>query len=185
MNIFIEPVFSDIYNKYPITLIDVGASGGLEPNWLPAEKYLQTIGFEPDKRAHSSLPQNERQKYLNVALGDKNTSLPFYLTKKQQTSSIYKPNYRFLKNFPDVDRFNIVEQTDLNTDTLDNSLKVNSILRADFIKLDTQGSELSILNGGKKILSNQKILFQENFSLNLDLSEPTESWVALSVDSMN
>jgi hypothetical protein len=52
MNIFIEPVFSDIYNKYPIVLIDVGASGGLERNWLPAVKYLQTIGFEPDERAY-------------------------------------------------------------------------------------------------------------------------------------
>ena len=69
MNIFIEQAFSDIYNKYPIILIDVGASCGLEPNWLPAVKYLQTIGFEPDKRAFVDLIQdkNNTQKYFTFA----------------------------------------------------------------------------------------------------------------------
>ena len=53
MEIYIEPTFSEYYRKYPLVLVDVGASGGLESNWRPAEKHLQTIGFEPDEREFS------------------------------------------------------------------------------------------------------------------------------------
>ena len=51
MNIFIEPQFTSHYQKSPLFLIDIGASGGLEDNWKSAKKYLKVLGFEPDKTA--------------------------------------------------------------------------------------------------------------------------------------
>ena len=55
MDIFFEKTLSDFYNDFPLVLIDVGASGGLEKNWLEAKRHLQIIGFEPDERAYNEL----------------------------------------------------------------------------------------------------------------------------------
>ena len=156
MEIYIEPTFSEYYRKYPLVLVDVGASGGLEPNWKTAKKYLNIIGFEPDKREFPKLKKiaNKNITYLNTGLYKEKTSLDFYLTKKQQTSSIYKPNREFLDKFPEVERFDIVRNTKIETDTLDEQFKIHNIADADFIKIDTQGSELFILQGAEETIRN-------------------------------
>ena len=77
------------------------------------------------------------------------------LTQQQATSSIYKPNKQILQRFPDFERFNIIDQIKLETNTLDGICNKNSIEGADFIKIDMQGSELSIKDGGKEIISEQ------------------------------
>ena len=154
MEVFINTIFSEYYRKYPLILVDIGASGGLEPNWQSAEKYLQIIGFEPDKREFSNLEKiaNNNIKYLNIGLYKEKKVLDYYLTKKQQTSSIFKPNREFLDKFPEAERFDIVGVAKIETDTLDNQFKIHNIAEADFIKIDTQGSELSILQGATKTI---------------------------------
>ena len=46
----------------------------------------------------------------------------------------------------------------VETVTLDNQLQGNSIEDVDFLKIDTQGSELSILQGAKETLSKRNLL---------------------------
>lgn len=156
MKIFIEPKFSKYYRKYPLVLVDVGASGGLELNWKPAEKYLHIIGFEPDGREFSKLEKSTdySAKYLNIGLYNKKTTLDFYLTRKQQTSSIFKPNRELLDKFPEAERFDIVGGAQFEADTLDNQFKVYNIDSADFIKVDAQGGELFILQGAIETIKN-------------------------------
>ena len=135
-------------------MVDVGASGGLESNWKPAEKYLQVIGFEPDEREFCNLEEKSdgKIKYLNTGLYREKTSLTFYLTQKQQTSSIFKPNRELLNRFPESQRFDIVKSAEIETDTMDNQFRINNITEADFIKIDTQGSELFILEGAAETI---------------------------------
>ena len=80
MKIFIEPEFTKYYAQYPLVLADIGASGGLEPNWRFAKKYLSIIGFEPDTREFFNLKrrENSNTKYLNIGLYSKKTSLNYY-----------------------------------------------------------------------------------------------------------
>jgi len=115
----------------------------LEPNWQHAKRYLQIIGFGADEREFSNLEKtaNNNVKYLNTGPYKERTSLDFYLTKKQQTSSIFKPNREFLDKFSEAERFNIVGNTKIETDTLHNLFKVHDIAEADFIKIDTQDSD--------------------------------------------
>ena len=156
MNIFVEPIFSKYYSQSPLILIDIGASGGLESNWKDARKYLQIIGFEPDQREFHNLKKNENSntRYLNTGLFNKKATLDYYLTEKQQTSSMLKPNRSFLEKFPEVERFNVVKKVTIEADTLDNQLKTHDINDADFFKIDTQGSELFILQGSQETVHN-------------------------------
>lgn len=156
MNIFIESALSKYYQKYPLVLADIGASGGLEPHWAPAKKYLQIIGFEPNEKEFSNLKKKENRNvtYLNTGLYNKNTFLDYYVTKNPQNSSVFKPNKKFLNQFSEKERFDIIKVTKIETDTLDNQFKTHNITDTDFIKIDTQGSELFILEGAAATIQN-------------------------------
>lgn len=156
MNIFINPIFYNYYQKYPIKLIDVGASGGLNNNWRKAKKYLEFIGFEPDIQAFRDLDKDasSRQTYINSALHKDKGIVDFYHTRARQLSSIFVPKYSFLKQFPESERFEVSETSKIEVDSLDSQLEKYHIDDVDFIKLDTQGSELFILEGARSALNN-------------------------------
>ncbi len=154
MDIFIDPAFTKYYQQYPIVLVDVGARRGLCGYWKCAEKYLKVIGFEPDERSFGELTQSDSTKYLNVGLYKEKTVLDLYLTRKEGCTSILKPNRTFLDRFPNGENYDILRTIKINTDTLDNQLQAHQIKDVDFIKIDTQGSELFILEGATESLDN-------------------------------
>lgn len=154
MDIFIEPAFSKYYQQCPLVLVDIGARGGLRAHWKCAEKYLKTIGFEPDDRSFAELTQSDSAKYLNIGLYKEKTLLDLYLTRKEGCTSILKPNRTFLDRFPNGENYDILKTIKIKTDTLDNQLQKHQIKDVDFIKIDTQGSELFILEGATESLGN-------------------------------
>jgi len=155
MDIFINPIFYSYFEKYLLTLVDVGASGGILPHWRRAEKFLRRLGFEPDTQEFHKLTRSTDRNtiYLNTALHKEKASLDFYCTRKQECSSLFSPNRYFLNAFPAPDRFDVVEKVKLDTDSLDNQLGQAGVSDVDFIKIDTQGSELAILEGARTALA--------------------------------
>ncbi len=158
MNIFISPRWYPVYRKYPITFIDVGARGGIPDHWKRAERYLSVIGFEPDDRSYDALREAQyshaNKKYLKTILSGEKKNVQFYLTEHAGDSSMFKPNDSFINHFPYPERFAVTKTIELKSDTLDHQLSENQFSDADFIKIDTQGSELLILQGGSQILEN-------------------------------
>lgn len=153
MNVYPDP-FHDDYRASPLTLVDVGASGGIQRNWQPHRRFLKVIGFEPDRRAYRQLQQaGTRVQYFNTALFDLSCEKTLYLTEKQQNSSFFKPNMEFLQHFPKPERFNIVAEEVFNCRNLDDILSETESPEVDFIKLDTQGAELAILEGASDTVS--------------------------------
>ncbi len=139
----------------PIKLIDIGASGGLNPNWKPFEESLEVIGFEPDLRAYEELTSanNKKCKYYNIGVSSEKTIIDFHLCRKQKVSSIFKPNMDLLQQFPESERFEIIGLEKLSVDTIDHILSDNSQKDIDFIKIDTEGNELAVLQGASQTLS--------------------------------
>ncbi len=140
----------------PLVIVDVGASGGIDPRWERFTSSHTGILFEPDSREYERLKSDVGSNLivLNVALSDSEKEIDFNLCKKQMVSSLYDPNIEFLRKFPHVDRFEVVKKVRLRTDTLDNQLKASGIDEIDFIKVDAQGFELSILKGSANSLQN-------------------------------
>lgn len=157
MQIFIGPEFEGHFEKHPVTLIDVGASGGMQEQWQRAEKHLRLIGFEPDERAYKSLAENsdgKRTIYLNTALHRERGEIEFLLNRDQKVSSMFPANRKLVEMFPDPGQFDLVRKVKVAAEPLDDVLTNAGIDDADFIKVDTQGSELAILEGGARIVEN-------------------------------
>lgn len=133
----------------PLWVVDVGASGGIDARWSKFTDSYRGILFEPDPREYERLRTNSGKQFivLNSALSDRVSTIDFHLCDKQRASSVFLPNLDFLRRFPNLERFNISRVVQIETDTLDNQLKKNSIAEVDFIKIDTQGYELPILRG--------------------------------------
>jgi len=140
---------TDILADNPLWIIDVGASGGIDPRWGKFTPYYNGILFEPDPREYHILKSKSKKNLIviNSALSNSDNTVDFHLCEKQQVSSVYLPNIDFLSKFPDIERFDITEDIRIKTDTLNNQLKKHDIAEIDFIKIDTQGNELPILKG--------------------------------------
>jgi FkbM family methyltransferase len=154
MNVY-PPGFEDLYQAHPLTLVDVGASGGIMPLWEPHRQHLRIIGFEPDDRAFEALrnQQNSLIHYFKIGLHRQSGEFDFYLTRKQKNSSCFIPNMVLLDRFHNSKRFDLIEKTTITCKALDEVLRGEGLTDIDFIKLDTQGSELAILEGATSILT--------------------------------
>ena len=159
MDAYVDPIFESDNRRSPLVVVDVGASGGAASRWRRAERHLQLIGFDADQRAPQAdeSGRNLPVKFLNVALHREKSRLEFHLTRRQENSSIFMPNREFLDQFPESDRYDVVDTVHLEADALDAQLSTHGIASVDFIKADTQGSELFILEGAEQALRSSVI----------------------------
>lgn len=158
MDVFIHPRFDEVFERQPLVLVDVGARGGLKSNWAPARRHLRLIGFEPDPREFAALTRRAAASgsgdiFYNTALHNRRGAVTLYLARDRGLSSVFRPNRPFLDAFPEADRFDTLEVQEMQADTLDHVLGAGGITDVDFIKADTQGSELHVLEGGSGILA--------------------------------
>lgn len=158
MDIFIDPRYADEYQRHPLTLVDVGARGGVKQDWRAARRHLRVLGFEPDRREYDRLVAAGRNSgsqdaYFNIALHDRRGSIPLYIARDRGLSSIFEPDRAFIDAFPEAQRFDLEEVENVEVDTLDNQLATRGLDDVDFIKADTQGSELFVLKGAAQALA--------------------------------
>ncbi|MBW8015820.1 MAG: FkbM family methyltransferase [Planctomycetes bacterium] len=146
----------NIYPASPIALIDIGARWGLQRPWnnFP-EKHLRYFGIDADaeecKRLNLINKDNASFVYCPAAVLDKETDETLYLTEEEGCSSVYKPNNQIINRYFFKEQWKIKKEIKIRTTTLNNVFLENKI-DPDFIKIDTQGSELNILKGAENHL---------------------------------
>jgi FkbM family methyltransferase len=145
---------SKLPDDEPLTLIDIGAAGDIEPRWKRVAPALSYIGFEPDERSRLSLLGKENScaayKILPFGVWNHDGEIELNLCKMPLVSSHFTPNKKFTDLFPDATRFDVLSVDNMKTRTLD-SLDLDN---SDFIKIDIQGGELNALKGGEDLLKN-------------------------------
>lgn len=130
-----------------MTVFDIGASGEPQSELLSLASISDIIICEPDKRIQEFTKSSFAKAgfrsihFIEKFLGG-GTESSFYLTKRQECSSLLKPNLKVLSYFPFTERFEEESVLKIETSTID-SLDLKQ--KVDYLKIDTQGSELEIL----------------------------------------
>lgn len=136
-----------------LTLVDVGARWGPPSGWTSLCDHADVICFEPDaeeaRRLQAAAAPNIS--YLPVALGaEEDRELTLTVTRDPACSSVYAPVRSLYTYYPALKVITPEREVRLPSRTLDGVLGGRQV---DAIKLDTQGSELDILQGGRLLLS--------------------------------
>ena len=137
-----------------LTALDVGAQGGFfNANIFPKKynSFFMPILVEPLANEAQKLIQ-QNYKVITKGLWSTNCKKKLYvLGKRSGSSSMYKPSksgydlYNFKKK--DFSLFDVSKEIEIECTTVKESLNKLDIKHLDFLKIDTQGSELEILKG--------------------------------------
>ena len=169
-NINDHPHSLDIIKKLihtKIVILDIGAAGGVMDEWQPINTISKFYGFEPRtneaNRLNSQSPNN--QKYFPYALSNKKVEKIFYNCVSSAASGFYPDNEDFSMRFSDNLNYQVKNTFKINCTSLDEMMHEFNQDNIDLIKLDTEGSELEILEGSKKCLDQAfAILTEVHFS---------------------
>ena len=133
-----------------VCLLDVGARDGIGWPWCTAQNNtLNVILVEPDPIEAKALEDQNQGCVLPYALWNEETELTLNINNSPGTSSVFKPNMPFLQQFEDSQRFEAREEIIIQTKTIDTLAQNKEIDSIDFVKIDVQGGELAILQGGE------------------------------------
>ena len=153
----LEKISSMIKSDSPV-LFDVGANKGeftkhILERWNG--KPIKLYAFEPSQKTYSilqsAIPKSDSVQLVNKGLSDKIEKLELYFDREGSgLASVYPRDLSYHNiNFSDHETIELT--------TLDSFCEENKIESIDFLKLDVEGHELSVLKGGKKMFGGGKV----------------------------
>lgn len=121
------------------------------------------VAFEPDERLCDSQNANGQAgvTFYPVALGRTEERRDFYNTEHPMCSSLYPPNEELLSRYNNMEVARLKEVTTVETVSLDGFVSSQGIDAVDFIKIDIQGAELEVFQGGVTTLENVLAIVSE------------------------
>lgn len=172
--------------KTPETIIDIGSNKG--------QFILLIEKIYPNKNIYSFEPIkemiNKQKKFFayknniifhNVALGSSTTLKEFLITARMDSSS-------FLKIVSDKNKsknYDIVENRNIQINTLDNLLINEKISHPVLIKIDVQGYELEVLRGANNLLKKTDYLLLEVSKNEMYQNQPIEKVIVEYLKNLN
>jgi FkbM family methyltransferase len=138
-----------------ITLLDLGASGGIAPGWRPLARWVNAIGFDPNAEECARLNRQpafyRSARFLPYAIAGETGPHTLYRTKSIYCWSLLKPRSDWLRRFAHGDLFTVTGTETIEARRLADVPELAG-LDVDAMKIDTQGLELPILRGGPRQL---------------------------------
>lgn len=147
-------------NSISFTILEIGAApleGEPEPFYQLLDSFpgSQILAFEVDSNLCEKLNAASRSdiKYFPAALGSTEEIRPFYETRHPMCCSLYEPNERLISLYNNFEVAYLKSVGSVKTISLDFFSTENNIGSVDFIKIDIQGAELDVFQGGRNVLN--------------------------------
>lgn len=171
-----------------MTVLDIGARASNIGHWKVFGKNLRYLGFEPDPEECFQLNENVKKQqeswqetYFPIALGKNCQKRLFYVTERAGCSSLLEPNIQAVESFITASLVKPKEVKEVETCSLAEWSKTYDIKDVDYIKVDVQGAELEILQGGQDILTSSLALEVEVEFLEVYKGQPlfneVDTWI--------
>lgn len=160
-----------------LTILDIGARHGIKtifPHFLDPSRYyglsslnkknLSFIGVEPDEEGAIGLrASGDYDEVISKALYSENGKQTLYITRQPACSSLLKPDKEAIKENIDAKWWKdlkVINETKVDTITL-GELCYQYSINPDFIKIDTQGVEYEVVEGGIDYIKNTVAVLAE------------------------
>jgi FkbM family methyltransferase len=177
-----EALISVVRRESPhltFNMLEIGArpvDGRPEPFHVLIEAFpgSRIDAFEVDSETCDKLNESATAgvTYHAVALGRHDEERPFYMTRHPMCASLYKSNERFIERYQNLEVAMLVGNIMLQTANLDSFTAKQDIPAVDFIKIDIQGAELDVFQGGTNTLRNVVAIVTEVEFVHMYESQP-------------
>jgi FkbM family methyltransferase len=164
----LAPIVRRAENQLAFNILEIGAAP-LEGSPEPFHELLQLFpgsrinAFEVDPGQCRILNEKAANGlvYHPVALGRKEEERPFYMTQHPVCASLYKPNDSLTGRYNNMEIAALKTTGTIRTVSLDYFSTKNNVGPVDFIKIDIQGAELDVFEGGVSTLKNVTAIVSE------------------------
>lgn len=155
----LTPAYLGSLLRDDLIVVDVGARWGATDRWRPFGPRVKVVGFEPDERECARLAANEPDMtYVPLALGAMESSATLYRTVEPACSSLFPPVEGLAAKRPALAVMRPDGEETVRVTPLDDWLADSPFDEVHVLKLDTQGSELAILEGAQQALTDVRML---------------------------
>lgn len=166
-------------------IVDVGANPANRPAYadLAEAGFADVHGFEPGEEAYRRLIETRgaHETYHPYAVGVGGPAT-FYATRNGSFASIFQPDPDQITTLGQWEKsLTVMEEIPMTTVSLDS---IASLPRPDMLKMDTQGAELQILEGGSNCLSDAVVIMPELRFFQLYRNEPMMGRVDIKLREM-
>lgn len=144
----------------PIVVIDIGCRWGFADRFIGIQDKgnFSIYGFDPDQEECTRL-QKEYQdlpegfvRCIPLALAGVHGNRNLYITSEPACSSLYPPIKFLSDHYPALKCIGLKNVVTVEVIPLSRWARENNVISLDYIKIDTQGSELEILKGAGDLL---------------------------------
>ena len=154
------PLMSVMLRDADIKLVDIGGRGSAFYPLITLAPFAEYFVAEPDPseadRLSSLLPAEAPWRGVVVfdsAIASRAGRSVLHVTAEPGMSSLLEPDPVIAGTFQLARKFNVVSELDVATMPLDAAAVRYGFADAAFLKLDTQGTELDILESGRELVS--------------------------------
>ena len=140
-----------LLEEHPITVLDIGARGGIPAELGPLRPHLHLIAMEPDPAEARRLEARYRElglrssTVLPEAAGPAGGEFALHVTRDPGRSSLLEPNQEVIGRYSEAREYQVTGTLPVKTSALGPLLDARGLGSVDLLKLDVQGFELEVL----------------------------------------